>query len=58
VIARALERNTGLMQRLLVPVEVVIETETTAPVVIVSPSGYRLEGLEPAEAVAALRALG
>jgi len=42
----------------IVPVEVVIETETTAPVVIVSPSGYRLEGLEPAEAVAALRALG
>jgi len=42
----------------IVPVEVVVETAASAPVVLVSPSGYRLEGLEPAEAVAALRALG
>lgn len=41
---------------MLVPVEVVAEARS--PVTIISPSGYRLEGLEPAEAVAALRALG
>lgn len=41
---------------MLVPVEVVAEARS--PVAIISPSGYRLEGLEPAEAVAALRALG
>ncbi len=40
----------------IVPVEVV-EAEPTSPVVIVSPSGFRLEGLGPAEAVAALKAL-
>ena len=41
---------------MLVPVEVVAEARST--VAIISPSGFRLEGLEPAEAVAALRALG
>lgn len=40
----------------LVPVEVV--AEPSSPVTIISPSGYRLEGLAPAEAVAVLRALG
>lgn len=40
---------------MLVPVEVV--TEARSPIAIISPSGFRLEGLEPAEAVAALRAL-
>lgn len=40
----------------LVPVEVVTESRT--PIAIVSPSGFRLEGLDVAEAVAALRALG
>ncbi len=49
---------TGSDERasMLVPVEVVAEPRS--PVAIISPSGYRLEGLEPAEAVAALRALG
>ena len=42
---------------LLVPVEVVAEVQRGG-ISIVSPSGFRLEGLEPAEAVAALRALG
>lgn len=41
---------------MLVPVEVVAEPRSK--VAIISPSGFRLEGLEPAEAVAALRALG
>ncbi|HVK87189.1 MAG TPA: hypothetical protein VM513_23875 [Kofleriaceae bacterium] len=41
---------------MLVPVEVVAEPRST--VAIISPSGFRLEGLEPAEAVAALRAIG
>jgi transposase-like protein len=40
----------------LVPVEVV--SGPVAPITIVSPSGFRLEGLELDEAVAALRALG
>lgn len=49
---------TGTDERapMLVPVEVVAEPRSA--VAIISPSGYRLEGLEPAEAVAALRALG
>lgn len=63
------ERNTGVTYEscmgatggeerapMLVPVEVV--TEARSPIAIISPSGFRLEGLEPAEAVAALRALG
>jgi len=32
--------------------------EPRSTVAIISPSGFRLEGLEPAEAVAALRAIG
>ena len=44
----------------LVPVEVVAVAPEPRPraVSIVSPSGFRLEGLAPAEAVAALKALG
>lgn len=43
----------------IVPVEVVLEdVPPRSEVAIVSPSGYRLEGLEPGEAVAALKALG
>ena len=40
----------------LVPVHVVADA-ASRPVVVVSPSGYRLEGLELDEAVAVLRAL-
>ncbi|MBX3276347.1 MAG: hypothetical protein KF729_39200 [Sandaracinaceae bacterium] len=42
----------------MVPVEVVEEESAPREVVIVSPSGFRLEGLDAASAVAALRALG
>ena len=51
----AMEPSTAL-----VPVEVVVAPHPAsgADVVIVSPSGFRLEGLEPAAAVAALKALG
>ncbi|MCB9595799.1 MAG: hypothetical protein H6719_23965 [Sandaracinaceae bacterium] len=41
----------------IVPVEVV-DDEERAEVVIVSPSGFRLVGLDAASAVAALKALG
>lgn len=43
------------LQSALVPVEVVAESRES--IAIVSPSGFRLEGLDVAEAVAALRAL-
>lgn len=41
----------------MVEVEVVDDRPPPSSVVIVSPSGYRLEGLDAASAVAALRAL-
>lgn len=47
----------------IAPVEVVVDRDRTvgcvgSGVALVSPSGFRLEGLAPAEAVAALKALG
>ncbi len=48
-------RPTSARSAALVPVEVI--SAPHAAVVIVSPSGFRLEGLDVAEAVAVLRAL-
>lgn len=42
----------------LVPVEIVAEPNAASSMSIVSPSGFRIEGLSFADAVALLRALG
>jgi hypothetical protein len=44
--------------RALVPVEVVADVAVTGTLAVVSPSGFRIEGLSFANAVALLRALG
>ena len=44
--------------RALVPVEIVAEPIAASSMSIVSPSGFRIEGLSFAEAVALLKALG
>jgi transposase-like protein len=55
--SREAEQGSALAARArsLVPVEIVAEGRS--PIAIVSPSGFRLEGLDLAEAVAALREL-
>lgn len=42
----------------MMPVEIVDDERSSSAVVIVSPSGFRLVGLDAAQAVAALKALG
>ena len=48
----------ALRSRALVPVEIVAEPVATRSMSIVSPSGFRIEGLQFADAVALLKALG
>jgi len=50
--------RTPAPARTLVPVEVAGREVPTAALVVVSPSGYRVEGLDLATATALLRALG
>jgi hypothetical protein len=45
-------------RRALVPVEIVPDASAVRTVAVVSPSGFRLEGLSVAEAATLLRALG
>lgn len=49
---------TTQRSRALVPVEIVAEPIATSSMSIVSPSGFRIEGLSFADAVAFLKALG
>lgn len=54
-----LKWSTGAKRsRALVPVEIVPSVRTERSVSILSPSGFRLEGLQVAEAAELLRALG
>jgi hypothetical protein len=48
----------GQRSRALVPVEIVAEPMATGSMSIVSPCGFRVEGLSLADAVALLKALG
>lgn len=50
--------SKGRASRALVPVEIVAEPTAASSMSVVSPSGFRVEGLSFADAVALLRALG